>query len=452
MPSSPSVTGVACLVLCALSFSPIAIAQTAEDAPDGGTSVAEVAPPANPPSTPPRESLPPPVPAIERRQPATAAAPQTEDAIPPEVVAPPASKPGHSATMDQVAESSEHEMHFGRTKARYSLNFFGDFSFALYSPKEGGHEPTFTLGDQDFLIRGQLGNHLIATTEFSVGFGGESEASVDLERLHVRWQDVHFFVEAGRMHTDIGYWNDAYHHGHWLQPTIDRPRWVRFEDEGGLLPVHWVGLSAEARIDAGPGDLRVVASVGNGRGKIVDDIRNGMDYSANKALHALVEYVGLGAPELRIGVSGIYDRIPGQSATYRPALPDQPIQEYILGAHVAYPAYPLIVVAEGYLVTHTASGRTYRTYGGFGLAGYSIGIVTPYFELSKIAGSGGSDPFFMPDPMLATGSYDVLDLIPGVRVDISPWAAVKLEYQYTRAPHQHDEPIHTGTANVSWGF
>lgn len=441
--------GVACLVLSTLWFSPVASAQTMEDSPDGGPSLVEVAPPPNPPSTAAPESPPPP---IEHRNPATAAAPQTDDAIPPEVVAPPTSKPGHSATMDQVAESSEQELHFGRTKARYSLNFFGDFSFALYSPSDAGHEPTFTLGDQDFLIRGELGNHLIATTEFSVGFGGQSEASVDLERLHVRWQDVHFFVEAGRLHTDIGYWNDAYHHGHWLQPTIERPRWVRFEDEGGLLPIHWVGLSAGARIDAGPGDLRVVMSVGNGRGRIVDDIRNGMDYSANKAVHALVEYVGLGARELRVGVSGVYDRIPAQTATYRPALPDQPIQEYILGAHLAYPAYPLIVVAEGYLITHTAGDRTYRTYGGFGLAGYAVGIVTPYFEVSKIAGSGGSDPFFMPDPMLATGSYDVLDLRPGVRVDISPWAAVKLEYQYTRAPHDHDQPTHTGTANVSWGF
>jgi hypothetical protein len=448
MLSSPSVTCVACLVLSALSLSPIAFAQTAEDAPDAGTSVA---PPVNPPSTAIPESTPPP-PAIEQRNPTTSAAPQTDEAIPPMDVTPPTSKPGHTATMDEVAESSEHELHFGRTKARYSLNFFGDFSFALYSPSDTGHEPTFTLGDQDFLIRGELGNHLVATTEFSVGFGGTSEASMDLERLHVRWQEVHFFVEAGRVHTEIGYWNNAYHHGHWLQPTIDRPRWVRFEDEGGILPIHWVGLSAGARIDAGQGSLRLVASVGNGRGKIVDDIRNGMDYSANKALHGLIEYVGLGARELRVGVSGIYDRIPPQSATYRPALPDQAIQEYILGAHVAYPGYPVIVVAEGYLITHRANGQTYRTYGGFGLAGYAIGIVTPYFELSKIAGSGGSDPFFMPDPMLATGSLDILDLIPGVRVDISPWAAVKLEYQYTRAPHQHDEPVHTGVANLSWGF
>lgn len=444
--------GGACAVLCALALSPSVKAQTiADDAPDGGTAPPEIAPPTNP-APPPVQRAPAAPDAREAPQSPPTAAPQREREIPHAEVTPPGSKPGHSATMDEVAVSSEHELHFGRTRARYSLNFFGDFSFAAYSPSDAAHEPTFTLGDQDFLIRGELGNHLIATTEFSIGFGGTSEASVDLERLHVRWQDAHFFVEAGRVHTDIGYWNDAYHHGHWLQPTIDRPRWVRFEDEGGLLPVHWVGVSAGARIDAGPGSLRVVASVGNGRGKIVDDIRNGMDYSANKAVHALVEYVGLGARELRVGVSGIYDQIPRQDAKVRPALPDRAIDEYILGAHVAYPGYPLVVIAEGYVITHTASGHTWRTYGGFGLAGYAIGMVTPYFELSKIAGSGGSDPFFMPDPALATGAYDVLDVIPGVRVDISPWAAVKLEYDYTRAPHVHDEPAHAFVANLSWGF
>jgi hypothetical protein len=444
--------GAACMGLSALLLASSPRAEPAETSADAGA----IAPAATAETTqsPDEQHA---GPATSGAAPAVGVAPEPASVSESGPDAPPPTPPtpesrGRAATMDQVAESSEQELHFGHTKARYSLNFFGDFSFGLYSPRDGDHQPSFLLGDQDFLIRGQLGNHLVATTEFGIGFGGTSEASVDLERLGVRWQDTHFFVDAGRTHTDIGYWNDAYHHGHWLQPTIDRPRWVRFEDEGGLLPVHWVGVSAGASMNVGAGTLRAAVSVGNGRGKVVDDIRNGTDYSPDKAVHGLIEYLGLGVPDLRVGISGIYDRIAPQSAQDRPALPDQAIQEFILGAHAAYSGYPLLVICEGYLITHSAADRVFRTYGGFGLAGYAIGAFMPYVELSKIAGSGGSDPFFMPDPALATGTFDILDAIAGFRIDLSGWSALKFEYQFTHAPHQHELPSHAGVANLSWGF
>jgi hypothetical protein len=353
--------------------------------------------------------------------------------------------------MEDVALSSLQELHFGHAKARYSLNFFGDVSFAAFSPTGPERQPTFSLGAQNFLLRGELGGHLIATTEFAIEFGEEGVAGVDLERLHVRWQEEHFFVEAGRWHTDFGYWNDAYHHGRWLQPTIERPRWVRFEDDGGLLPVHWVGLGGGASADLGAGKLRTTLSVGNGRGKIVDDVRNESDYLARKSLQATAEYIGLGLPDLRAGVSGIYGRIPPQPVEVRPALPNRPIDEWIGSVHVAYPSVPVLFIAEGYLIEHRANGHAWRTYGGFVLVGYSFGILTPYVELSRILSAGGVDPFFIPDPTAAqVASLDVLDLIPGLRLDLSDWSALKLEYQYS---HLRPQGIrHAVILNWSWGF
>ncbi len=386
---------------------------------------------------------------------ADAAAAEVPSASAPQAKASPSVPPPsveRPATMDELADSSVQEMHFGHVSARYSLNFFGDFSFALKSPSSGERHPAFSLGAQDFLIRGDLGAHIVATTEFAVEFGDTNQAGVDLERLHVRWENAHYFVQAGRSHTEIGYFNNAYHHGHWLQPTIERPSWVRFEDEGGLLPIHTVGVSAGATTALGPGSLRGVVSVSNGRGYVQDDIRNEYDYSARKAFHAALEAVGVGLRDLRLGLSGFYDRIPAAPAALRPALPDTAIDEWILGAHVAYPSAPLLVIVEGYLIDHHAAGRSYRTYGGFGVVGYALNFVTPYLEVSGIASSGSRDPFFIPDPSAGRSSLDELELIAGTRIDTSDWSALKFEYRFVNAKSQALVPRHEGVVNWSWGF
>src|SRR4029077_14301976 len=130
-----------------------------------------------------------------------------------------------------------------------------------------------------------------------------------------------------------------------LQPTIARPRWVAFEDAGGILPVHWVGAGTGARVPLGDTTLNSMFTVGNGRGQIVDDVRNNRDYQAMKAFHGSLELVGIGRPELRAGVAGIFGRIPAQPLSFRPGFPalaDKEITEVIGAANVAYVKVPLL--------------------------------------------------------------------------------------------------------------
>jgi hypothetical protein len=353
--------------------------------------------------------------------------------------------------MDEVAQSSEQELHFGRLKARYVFNFFGEVLFAARSPAGGERSPAFAIGAQDFVLRGELGSHIAATTEFAIEFDDENRPGVDLERLSVRWQGEHFFIDAGRTHTDVGYWNTAYHHGHWLQPSIARPSWVRFEDEGGLLPVHWVGLTGGADAKLGGGTLHLTLAIGNSRGKVADDVRNNLDYQASKALYGKLEYVGFGAlHDLRIGLSGLYDKIASQDATIRPALPGQPIHEWIGGFHIAYPSVPVLLIIEGYLIEHRAATQAWRTYGGFVLVGYTIGLLMPYAEASQILAGGGMDPFFIPDQAAFGMSVEQLDLLGGLRFDVSSWSALKLEYAYVHRPYASNQ--HSVTLDWSWGF
>jgi hypothetical protein len=354
-------------------------------------------------------------------------------------------------TMEEVSDESTREIHLGGVRSRYSLNFFGDASFGVGHPTAPDRYPSFAIGPQDFLLKGELGNHVVATTEFALEATDEG-SMVDVERLHVRWQTDAFFIEAGRVHTAFGYWNNAYHHGRWLQPTIARPRWVAFEDDGGILPVHWVGIDVGAKLKYGSKSLNFVLSVGNGRGKIVDDVRTTRDYQSMKALHASVEYVGLIWPDLRVGVSGIYDRIPAQPAAVRPALPDVSIDEWISGAHIAYPSLPLMVILEGYVMEHLQGQKRWTTYGGFGLIGYVWDPVTPYLRFERVASRGGSDPFLVPDPsMPMMDSFDSIQGISGMRVDLSDWTALKGEYRFTRFVDR-SHTTHEGIVNWSWGF
>jgi hypothetical protein len=372
--------------------------------------------------------------------------------------APVARTAGRLRTMEEVAGASIQEMTIRSARWRYSLNFFGDVSLSGGRPAGDEHTFGFGFGAQDVLIRGELSNNIVATTEMAFEPGDEG-VGVDIERFNVRWQSSRFFIDAGRTHTGFGYWNNAYHHGRWLQPTIARPRWVAFEDDGGIMPVHWVGAGTGARVPIGDTTVNIMLTVGNGRGKIVDDVRNNRDYQAMKAFHGSLELVGIGRPELRAGVAGIFGRIPAQPGhtpfqpgDVRPALPDQEITEVIGSAHVAYVNVPLLLIAEGYDVAHLALGHQWTTYGGFLLIGYAFGRVTPYAELERIASKGGTDPFFNPGlPDSPVLSFDTVEGIVGLRVDLSDWTALKAEFRDTHA-FDLKTTQYEGILNWSWGF
>jgi hypothetical protein len=302
------------------------------------------------------------------------------------------------------------------------------------------------------LFTGDLENSLKFTTELAVEPDDQNQIGIDMERMHLRWTSPYgFWIEAGRSHIDLGYWNLAYHHGKWLQPTIDRPRAVRFEDDGGILPIHWVGAQVGWLGDLGGGkQLKASVAVGNGRGAIVDNVQIGHDTNPAKQGYGQIELKGLFHRDLRFGISGVYGFISRQPATVRPALPDIGLDEYILGAHVAFPSIPLIAIAEGYMISHKGPDRTWETYDAFIVVGYAIGRVVPYVKVERIVMTHGQDPFFVPDPTVTdVAGFDVADADVGARWDMSNWCALKGEYRLERFVEQ-DRFQHVVYA--SWQF
>jgi hypothetical protein len=350
-------------------------------------------------------------------------APPPPAARPSPPVAEPQPAPAHELTMDEVAIAPQ--------RPRLSLNMFGDVAFQLDSQQP--RNPAFVLSPLNFLLFGRHGN-LIALSEFAfeIGAGGES-ILVDVERFFVGWHGERFSIEAGRMHTELGYWNNAFHHGRWLQMTIERPRGIDFEDDGGILPIHSVGLTARAHLLTGPQQVDLVAAVANGRGAISDDIQVTADDNLFKSLLLKVETKGFGARDLRFGAAAYYDHIAPEPFTRRPALPDQMIQEGIGNLYVAYRSPGLTFISEAYEIVHIAAAQSWKTFDGFVLAAYRFGTIVPYATGELRAGDIEQDPFYFPD--LTVANPDLLGRFKeakvGVRWDISSWSAIKLEYRAT---------------------
>jgi len=341
------------------------------------------------------------------------------------------------------------------TPLHFAFNAFGDVSVSAAAPSEGDESATFSLGTFALLINGQLGKSLLGTAEIEFDADDDNEQEVTLERLHLRWQTRRFFVVGGRTHSDLGYWNTAFHHGAWLHLPIGRPRVLRGEDSGGILPIHWIGVEGGVVFprDGDRGALTIGGGVGNGRGHDETAIPLRRDSNNFKAIKLKVEYLGLGLPDLRIGIGGLYDPIAPESMEVRPALPDARIDEFIGNAYAAYRGVQLTLIAEAYSIWHRTTDQTFTTFDAFVVAGYRIGRVTPYVQIERTDKDGGVDPFYTPVPDMPTPSTPVpqSELLLGARVDPSVWSALKLEYRLTRVDSR-DGLDHGLSLNWSFGI
>jgi len=112
----------------------------------------------------------------------------------------------------------------------------------------------FTVGSLDFYLNPQLGERTKALIELNTEVDAEGGVGVDLERLQLGYT---FSDSAtawlGRFHTPYGYYNTGFHHGQQIATSLRRPRFLEFEDKGGILPAHTVGAWLTGAIRAGDG-------------------------------------------------------------------------------------------------------------------------------------------------------------------------------------------------------
>lgn len=91
----------------------------------------------------------------------------------------------------------------------------------------------------------------------------------DLERLQLGWEPSdHSVFWLGRFHQASSVWNHEHHHGQFLQTSISRPASEQWEDDGGVIPQHFLGLLWESDWRVG-GTYRVKSALGAGLAPLI---------------------------------------------------------------------------------------------------------------------------------------------------------------------------------------
>jgi hypothetical protein len=320
----------------------------------------------------------------------------------------------------------------GMTPARAAptgleLHGFADVGYVQTTEDTAsGAHSGFVLGNLDFYLTPQFGSRVKSLAELTFEYDEEGSLNTDLERLQIGYiVDDRLTLWLGRFHTPYGYWNTAYHHGAQIQPSIERPRFLAFEDEGGILPAHTAGLWAAGRTHVGSGQVTYDAYVGNGsrieEGVIEPDLTG--DSNNDRAIGARFGYQFSGAADgLWVGVHGLREEIDARTAGQLLARSEVSV----LGAFAAYTPDRWELFGEYYRFSNDdldGGSGTHGSWAGFLQVGYSFnGRVTPYARGEK-ASLDQQDPYFA---HLEYGrSYT--SAVIGVRYDVEPTATLKFE-------------------------
>lgn len=335
----------------------------------------------------------------------------------------------------------------GEAWAQSPINLYGDTQYGL-THQAGDNQHAFAVPMLD-LFSAQSIDRVQFLAEVVLEVNAENSFVLDVERVQVGYQFAEWLrVAAGRFHTALGYYNDAYHHGNYFVVPVERPTMAAFEDDGGLIPAHAVGIHADGRIALGEsaGALRLDLDLSNGRGPIADAINNAFDSNRSKAWNFRLRWEAAGALDgLVVGGNFYLDKIAPDPAGMTPAL-----RERIFGGHLAYTERMIHFVAEYAFFHHqqVLTGEVHDTHAFFAEAGYQLADFMPYLRYENTRFPSNLDPFFA--TAAENGSYQVYSA--GVKWVFSANLALKLQGRVSLFDAPGVENMYDGVAQCAFAF
>lgn len=310
------------------------------------------------------------------------------------------------------------------------------------------------LGTFVLYLTPQFGDRVRSLVELAFETERNSATAADIERMQIGYAfSDRATAWVGRFHTPYGYWNTAFHHGAQIQTSILRPRFLDFEEKGGILPAHTTGLWVNGAWGTERGRFGYDLFAGNA--PQINEVAAGTALSAANpaAFSAAVRtggYAGSGFLNMRASGSDSHRTAAGFNAWIEP----RAVDGLRLGAHglradvvddAASANRTLLKVFGGYFTYQTepwealgeyyrfgnedrsGSTGTHRSWAGYAQLGYNSGRWTPYARAERTK-LDQSDNYFA---VQASGrSYR--RVVAGLRYDIDPKAALKVEFNSTR--------------------
>lgn len=323
-----------------------------------------------------------------------------------------------------------------RADSGVPLHGFADVGGGWSSSNTPAHEVlrNFYMGTLDFYLTPDFGDRVKSLIE--IAFEPDlvtGSVGVDLERLQAGYVFSNLAtLWLGRFHTPYGFWNTAFHHGAQIQPSIYRPRFLDFEDKGGILPAHSVGFWLTGSDHLGDSSLKVSYSayVANGSRILPDDqggpgtldpnlVRDDNPpvlVGGNLALHL--------NEELRLGVHGFQMR-----SDFSGASPSSTFVR-MYGAYLVHESETWNILAELYRFTNKArlSEEKWKSVAGYAQVGYAWQDDLSSFYRYERVGLNQLDAYFA--NQANANSYYRHAI--GLKYDVNPKAAVKFEYLVSR--------------------
>lgn len=335
---------------------------------------------------------------------------------------------GGSDAEPAQSDAMMERMDVSRTLLR--IRGFGDIS--VHGDTQKGDHTSFSLGQLDLFVTSDVSDKFKFLSEivFEAGptniygkvTGEPNSFGVDVERYLLQYSHNDYFsLSAGRGHTAIGFYNTAYHHSSWLQTTTGRPLLFDFEDHGGILPIHMVGVSASGQVPSGSLGLHYVAEVGNGRAsrQPLDEepVQNETADSTHKAYNLALFMRPESMRGLQAGFSFYHNVLDPEN---RPK-----IGESILAAHAVLVRPKYEWLNEALLDRHALQGTstTFNTPGFYSQVSKQFAAYRPYLRYQYVNVANG-EPIFG-DVALRHGPS------AGLRFDASESVALKFQYDYT---------------------
>ena len=312
----------------------------------------------------------------------------------------------------------------------FELNGFADVSFTKST--EGADE--FRNGDFAFGTLDLYFAQTLDDIDILLELGVEEGDEMDVERVTIGYTFSDALkVRAGRFHTPLGFWNTSYHHGVQLQPTIERPDFLKFEDDGGILPVHVIGGYLSGRVSTAVGAIEYGAMLGNGPRIISEDgavnvlhPNNISDNNNSKAIAFNAAISPSAIEGLKIGFSGHIAEIESDATVISGIVSD--LDQTIFGAALTYSIGNIHLASEYFSVkdtdNSTATEEDFTSNAYYGLITYTLlDKYVPYLMYENISVKE-DDPYFT-----SLGTADTQEMIAGLRYNINYRSAVKGEYR-----------------------
>ncbi|HEX4857371.1 MAG TPA: hypothetical protein VFV17_00040 [Usitatibacteraceae bacterium] len=317
------------------------------------------------------------------------------------------------------------------TRQASNLPLRGFFDVNAFA-RNGNRSRGFGGGTLDFYLTPELGNGFKSLAELVVERSDDGGTAIDLERVQVGYA----FSDAatlwiGRVHSPFGYWNTAFHHGQQIAPSIQRPRFIDFEDKGGIIPAHLVGLWLTGQVPAGAGKFSYDLIVANAP-RLVDGVLDPNNFESTSRSWASLANAGYrfggAASNLKVGAHFLGFR--AEDDGVNPLLNRAArTQVKMAGVYAVFEGDRLNVIGETYHFRNRAAGGGTRHGSSMGFlhAGYDLGWLTPYARYERARIDQGDDYF----AGQASGQSYRRGLI-GLRFETTANSALKFEVNRTR--------------------